>query len=137
MAVFNIEGETNTTLSPLKNLYEFLIDFKNFNSILPHDKIENFKFTETECSFSIKGITPMTIKLADKKPYEFILFQSNGLAKFNFSLNVTFIGESSAPGECKVDLGGDLNPYIKMMAEKPLRQLINTMSKKLSELKLD
>ncbi|MCE3229432.1 MAG: hypothetical protein K0S32_3983 [Bacteroidetes bacterium] len=137
MAAFTITSDINPTKSPIKNLYEFLGDFKNFDSILPHDKIEDFKFNENECSFNIKGITPMTIKMAEKSPHESILFTSEGLAKFNFNLKVHFIGDASSAGECKVELMGDLNPFIKTMAEKPLTTLVNTMSEKLSELQVN
>ena len=137
MAAFTIVSETNSSQSSLKSLFDFLSDFKNFGSILPEDKVENFKFTDTECSFNIKGITPMTIKLIDAKPVEYILFSSEGLAKFNFSLKVFFIGEASQKGQCRVELMGDLNPFIKTMAEKPLTGLTNTMSLKLSQLNLD
>jgi hypothetical protein len=136
MAAFTLESNTNKTQSTLKSLFEFLIDFKNFNSILPSDKVENFEFTDTHCSFNIKGITPMTIKLVEKTPYSFIFFSSEGLAKFNFSLKVYFTGNENELGECKIDLLGDLNPIIKSMAEKALLNLVNTMSLKLSELKL-
>lgn len=136
MAAFTIVSESNKTQSSVKNLFGFLSDFKNFASILPEDKVENFQFAGDQCSFNIKGITPMTIKLVEKKPFEFILFSSEGLAKFNFSLKVHFTGEADAPGECKVDLMGDLNPFIKAMAEKPLAGLVNTMSLKLSQLTL-
>lgn len=134
MSKFTIISGTNKTASPLKNLYTFLSDFKNFGSLLPEDKVDNFKYTESECSFNIKGITPMTIKVAEKVPYEFIVFSSDGLAKFNFSLKVQFIGDAEQTGECKIDLLGDLNPFIKAMAEKPLTGLVNTMSLKLSQL---
>ena len=137
MSAFTIISETNSTQSSLKSLYDFLCDFKNFGTILPEDKVENFQFTENECSFSIKGFTPMTIKKIDSKPNEFILFSSQGLAKFNFSLKVFFIGEASQKGQCKIELTGDLNPFIKAMAEKPLRTLTNSMSLKLSQLELD
>lgn len=78
----------------------------------------------------------MTIKLVEKYPYESILFSSEGLAKFNFSLKVSFKGEGNAVGECMVELMGDLNPIIKSMAEKSLKALVNTMSLKLSQLQL-
>lgn len=136
MAAFTIVSESNKTQSSVKNLFGFLSDFKNFASILPEDKVENFQFSGDQCSFNIKGVTPMTIKLVEKKPFEFILFSSEGLAKFNFSLKVHFTGEADSPGECKVDLMGDLNPFIKAMAEKPLAGLVNTMSLKLSQLTL-
>ena len=134
MAEFSITSTTNKTTSSLKDLYNFLNDFKNFASILPEDKVEDFKYSENECSFSIKGITPMTIKVVERKPFESILFSSEGLAKFNFSLKVQFIGEADTTGECKIDLFGDLNPFIKAMAEKPLGNLVNSMSLKLSQL---
>lgn len=137
MAAFSITSETNHTVSPIKDIFEFIGDFKNFDSILPHDKIEDFKFNENECSFNIKGITPMKIKMAEKNPHEFILFTSDGLAKFNFNLKVHFIGDASKKGECKVELMGDLNPFIKAMAEKPLTNLVNTMSAKLANLQLN
>lgn len=137
MAAFTINSETNNTLSSLKSLFDFLSDFKNFQSILPEDKVENFQFASDECSFNIKGITPMKIKKVDATPHEFILFSSEGLAKFNFSLKVFFIGEASQKGQCKVELTGDLNPFIKAMAEKSLAALTNTMSLKLAQLNLD
>ena len=137
MAAFTITSETNNTISPIKKIFEFIGDFKNFDSILPHDKIENFTFKDNECSFNIKGITPMTIKMAEKNPHEFILFTSDGLARFNFNLKVNFIGDASTTGECMIELMGDLNPFIKTMAEKPLKNLVNTMSLKLAQLQLN
>ncbi len=136
MGAFTLNSNTHTTQTTLKNLFEFLIDFKNFNAILPNDKIENFVFTDSQCSFNIKGITPLTVKLIEKTPFNYILFSSEGLAKFNFSLKVYFIGNENEIGQCKIDLLGDLNPFIKSMAEKALLNLVNTMALKLSELKL-
>lgn len=136
MAAFTLTSEQHSTLSNLKSLFVFLSDFKNFESILPADKVEQFKVTETGCSFFIKGITPMTVTLDDKKEYEYILFSSQGLGKFNFTLKAFFIGEPQQPGQCKIELSGDMNPFIKSMAEKPLGALINSMSLKLSELKI-
>lgn len=136
MSAFTIVSDTNSTCSTIKCLFDFLSNFENFASILPEDKVENFQFTADQCSFNIKGITPMTIKLVEKQPYESILFSSEGLAKFNFSLKVNFKGEGNTIGECMVELMGDLNPIIKSMAEKSLKALVNTMSLKLSQLQL-
>lgn len=136
MAAFTIEGEAKTTSSPIKKLYEFFSDFKNFEAILPADKVENFQYSGDQCSFNIRGITPLTIKMIEKKPYEHILFSSEGLSKFNFQLKASFSGDPESAGNCKIDLHGDLNPFIKAMAEKPLKNLVDTMTLKLSELKL-
>jgi hypothetical protein len=137
MSAFSIHSEINSTQSNLISLFLFISDFKNFNSILPEDRIEDFKFSELECSFNIKGIMSMKIKIIEKHAHDYILFASDGLANFNFNLKVFFIGEANQNGECKIELYGDLNPFIKSMAEKSLIQLVNTMSLKLSQLKLE
>lgn len=136
MAAFTLNSETHTTVSTLQSQFDFLSDFKNFSAILPEDKVENFTCSGDQCSFSIKGITPLTIRLVEKKACRFILFSSEGLAKFNFSLKVDFVGEAAMPGQCTVHLMGDLNPFILNMARKPLEGLANTMAYKLSQLKL-
>ena len=136
MGTFTLNSNIESTQTPLKNLFEFLIDFKNFASILPSDKIEDFVFTDSQCSFNIKGVTALTVRLVEKIPYTYILFSREGLSKFNFSLRVYFIGNENEIGQCKIDLLGDLNPFIKAMAEKALLNLINTMALKLGELKL-
>ena len=136
MAVFTIKSEEHITRSNLKDLFYFLADFKNFAAILPQDKVQNFVYSENECSFHIKGITPMTVRLKEKIPYSTILFTSDGLGKFNFKLKAEFIGASDEVGSCRVELEGELNPIIKNMVEKPLSALVNTMSQRLSELNL-
>jgi hypothetical protein len=136
VAAFTIVSETNPTLSPIKSLYEFLSDFKNFRDILPEDKVADFTYSSDACSFTIKGITALTIKLTQKEPYHLLLFSTEGLSKFNFSLKAIFTGEADQRGSCKVELLGDLNPFIKTMAEKPLTGLVNSMSLKLSQLNL-
>ncbi len=137
MSAFSIHSEINSTQSNLISLFLFISDFKNFNSILPEDRIEDFKYSELECTFNIKGITSMKIKIIEKHAHDYILFASEGLANFNFNLKVFFIGEANQNGECKIELYGDLNPFIKSMAEKSLIQLVNTMSLRLSQLKLE
>ena len=134
MAEFTIISGTQTTKATIKELYEFLIDFKNFASILPEDKVANFQYTADSCSFNIRGITALTIKQISKTPYSSIKFQSEGLAKFNFILEAKFIGEAEKTGECVIELFADMNPFIKVMAEKPLKGLVDTMALRLSEL---
>lgn len=136
MAEFVIKSDTHNTKSVISDLYNYLIDFSNFKNILPEDRVENFTYTSNECSFTINGITSLKVKIADKIPFSKIKFQSEGLAKFNFELEVVFSGLPQVAGECYINLTGDLNPFIKTMAEKPLTQLVNTMALKLSQLQI-
>ncbi|MBL7900934.1 MAG: hypothetical protein JNK73_02985 [Bacteroidia bacterium] len=136
MAAFTLSAEPRPTVSSIKQLFEFLSDFGNFKSILPDDKVENFTYDKDSCSFNIKGITPMSIRLAEKKPYETLFFSSEGLSKFNFKLRVNFKGEAEQTGTSAVEMQGDLNPFILKMAEKSLLALVNSMNQKLSQLQI-
>lgn len=137
MAAFTIDSEKHETLSKLESLYEFLIDFKNFESILPTDKVEGFQYSGDHASFNIKGITQMSIKIKEKMPSQYISYSSEGLGKYNFTLKVFFKGEPAETGECKVELAGDLNPFILSFANQPLMQLVNSMSRRLATLELN
>lgn len=132
MAHFSIVSSTQSNKSLSKDLFEFMGNFNHFKHLLPEDKIEDFECTDSQCSFQIKGLTKLTIKIKEKTPIQKITFQTEGLAKFVFTLHIHFIGDNQS----KVELEGDMNPFIKVMAEKPLTELVNTMSAKLSQLEI-
>mgnify|MGYP001046667924 FL=1 len=105
-------------------------DFNNFKHLLPEDKIQNFECTAEQCSFAIKGLMPLTIKIKERLPKSRITFETTGIAKFVFTLHINLLENNTS----NVELEGDMNPFIKAMAEKPLRELVNTMSSKLAAL---
>jgi hypothetical protein len=132
MSYFSSLSETHSTKSATDTLFDFMGDFNNFKHLLPDDKIENFECTNEQCSFGIKGLMPLTIKIKDKKPKSQITFETSGLAKFVFTLHIHLLPNQTT----NVQLEGDMNPFIKAMAEKPLSNLINTMATKLADLEL-
>lgn len=134
MAHFTIQSNTLETASPVEKLYELMGDFNNFRHLLPEDKIENFTCTSDQCSFGIKGITTLTIRIKEKVAPSRITFETSGLAKFVFTLHIHL--NKTTPETCQVELEGDMNPFIKVMAEKPLTELVTTMATKLAALKL-
>ncbi len=136
MAHFSIASAQQKAKESNTALFNFLTDFSNFKSILPEDKTDGFSYDDTSCSFNIKGITPMKVVLDEKLPFEKIRFNSQGLGKFNFNLEVFFKGAADEVGECKIELSGDMNPFIVSMAEKSLTALVNSMNQKLTDLKL-
>lgn len=132
MAYFSLESQTHTINSTTDSLYDFMGDFNNFKHLLPEDKIENFECTTEQCSFGIKGLVPLTIKIKERSPKTRITFKTLGLAKFVFTLHIHFLQEQKT----NVQMEGDMNPFIKVMAEKPLLELINTMALKMATLKI-
>jgi hypothetical protein len=132
LAHFSILSETHTIQSSKDELFNFMGDFNNFKHLLPDDKISNFECTSEQCSFGIKGLMPLTIKIKERLPFSQITFETTGVAKFIFTLHIHFKEDLTA----NVELEGDMNPFIKAMAEKPLKELVNTMSSKLAAIKI-
>ncbi len=132
MSYFSIQSQTHTTKSTTDNLFDYMGDFNNFKHLLPDDKIENFECTTEQCSFGIKGLVPLTIKIKERHPKSKITFETLGLAKFVFTLHIHLLPNQTT----NVQLEGDMNPFIKVMAEKPLSELVNTMAIKLANLEV-
>jgi len=128
LAHFSILSETHSLRSSTDSVFDFMGDFNNFKHLLPDDKINNFECTSEQCSFGIKGLMPLTIKIKERLPSSRITFETTGIAKFVFTLHIHLLENQKT----NVELEGDINPFIKAMAEKPLRELVNTMATKLS-----
>ena len=130
MAHFSILSETHSAKSSTDTLFDFMGDFNNFKHLLPENKIQDFECSSEQCSFGIKGLMPLTIKIKERLPKSRITFETTGIAKFVFTLHIHLLENQ----QTNVELEGDMNPFIKAMAEKPLRELVNTMSSKLADL---
>ncbi len=130
MAHFSILSLTHTTQTETDRLFDYMGDFNNFKHLLPEDKINNFECTAEQCSFGIKGLMPLTIKIKERVSKSRITFETTGIAKFVFTLHIHLLNNQKT----NVELEGDMNPFIKTMAEKPLSELVNTMASKLAAL---
>ena len=128
MAHFSILSDTHTPQTITDRLFDYMGDFNNFKHLLPEDKITNFECTSEQCSFGIKGLMPLTIKIKERVSKSRITFETTGIAKFVFTLHIHLLENQ----QTNVELEGDMNPFIKTMAEKPLRELVNTMASKLA-----
>ena len=113
---------TPVTKSP-EEIYNFLSNFNNFEKLMP-EQVTNWQSTEEECSFTIAGMASLGMKITDKTPYSLIKVARNGKAPFDFGLDC--IIKESTPGQSTVQLAfdADLNPMMKMMAVKPLTNML-------------
>jgi len=55
-----IESEMQTINSSIETVFNFLSNFNNFEKLMP-EQIINWKSTEDTCSFTIKGMTDLSM----------------------------------------------------------------------------
>jgi carbon monoxide dehydrogenase subunit G len=127
-----IESDKTTVNKTAKEVYDFLSDFNNFQKLMP-EQVVDWKSTADECTFTIKGMATLGMKIVEKTPNSLIKVIKNGSAPFDFTLSCMI---TDLQQQCMVQLAFDaeLNPMLKMMATKPLTNFLNILVNKLKEL---
>jgi carbon monoxide dehydrogenase subunit G len=116
-------------------IFEFLSDFNHFEQLLPADKVENWTSDKTSCSFRIKGMADIGMEIKHQQPSSEINIVSKGKVPFDFTLDVFLSPTPNADvTEVYMCFSGDINPFMKMMIEKPLRNFFNMLVTKLAEI---
>jgi len=122
-----IESEQVTVNQTQEEMFRFLSDFNNYESLMP-EQVADWISDENTCSFNIKGMTSLGMAISEKKPNSEIRIRKNGKAPFDFFLTC-LIGKGTNENESTLQLyfDADLNPFLKMMAEKPLKNFLNML----------
>ncbi len=116
-----------------ERIYDFLCNLNNFQKLMPPE-ISDWNSTETECSFTLKGMPTIGFILFEKTPVSTIVYKATGKVPSDIYLRVAL--ESAADNACKAQLflEAELNPMLKMMVEKPLTKLLEVLAANLSKL---
>lgn len=110
---------------------EFLTDARNLEHLLPQDKISDFKADESQCSFKIQGAIVITL-VQDGVENGNVKLKSGEKSPFPFNLIVNLNGDGEFT-KGNIDFNGEVNMFIKMMAEKPLTALFEHMTQALQK----
>lgn len=121
-----IESEEAVINRPASEIYNFLSDFNNFKSIMP-EQVVDWKSTENDCSFTIKGMASLGMEFEEKVPASLIKIKQKGKAPFDFTIHCMLDQATENSTKLKLAMDADLNPFLKMMAEKPLKKFLDTL----------
>ncbi len=113
-----------------EKVFTYLGNFDNFASVLP-EQVANWQSTGDSCSFEVKGLATLGLRITSKTPFTCITMKGEGKLPFGFTLE-SLISETAAQ-QCRVQLviNADMNPFIAMMAEKPLQNFVDMVVTKL------
>ena len=115
-----------------KSIYGFLDDFNNFEKLLP-DQVTNWQSTKDNCSFTIQGMANLKLAKGEKTEYNYISYDGEGKSPFELSLHFYLNQKTETNTESQVIFKADLNPMLKMMASRPLKNLVEIIIDKLKE----
>lgn len=125
-----IESDKVIINCPAEKVFDFLSNFNNFSSLMP-EQVINWQSAGDSCSFEIKGLATLGLRIIEKVPFSKISMQGEGKIPFGFTWNTLLV--TKAPQQCEVQIAieADMNPFIAMMAEKPLQNFVNVILPKL------
>lgn len=111
---------------------DFLKDARNLGELLPKDHISDFQADEKQCSFKVQG--GFKIVLIEDGITDNVLYLKSGEGvPFSFRLEVHLNENDQQQTEGFILFDGEVNLFLKMMVEKPLKNLFDYMSNKLKE----
>ena len=113
-----------------QEVYDFLIDLNNLEKLIPQDRIEYWKSTNSTCRFGIKNLSSIGMKVKDSTENSQIILESDGKNPFDFTLTI-FITESENMIISYFVFDGDVNMFMKAMVQKPLKQFFDTLAENL------
>jgi hypothetical protein len=134
MSLTKIESEKVEIGNAAENIFTYLSDFNNFEKLMP-PQVTNWTSTADECSFTINGMATIGMKIIEKAPFSKISIISNGKVPFEFKLFVLITEKDRSNCVGQLTFESDMNPMIKMMAEKPLGNFFNMLAQKMKDIK--
>jgi len=130
-----LKSKTGYINETQENVFEYLIDLNNYQDLFPADKISEWESDNNSCSFKIKGAASIGFVKKATEPFSKIVLISGDKSPIEFEL-VILLSEMSGKTEGNIEFESNVNPFLRMMIEKPLKNLfehmIDNMEKKFS-----
>ena len=116
-----------------QKVFTFLSNMNNFEKLMP-EQVINWNSTETNCSFTIKGMTDLSLSISEKIPYSKIVIIPGDKAPFMFNL-ICLINENSTNNSTvQIVFQAELSTMMEMLAKNPLQNFVNALASKLKEI---
>lgn len=121
-----IQSTSVSVQASIASVRAFLSDAQNISFLLPQDKISEFQATTEQCSFKAQGGILINL-LFEEQNDQIVRYRSGAGSPFSFSLSISLQNEGeSCIGQVTFD--GQVNGFMKVLIEKPLKSLFEQMS---------
>lgn len=134
--------------SPIADVYSFLSDFSKIGRLIEtarqmgagqqmseiSDKIENVVTTEDTCTFLVKGLGEMGVRIVEREKPKLIKLEGDGSVPFNFEVWIQLLDNGPYDTRLRITVEADLNMMMKMLLKGKLEKGINQLAEGLSKI---
>ncbi|MDU8885320.1 SRPBCC family protein [Yeosuana sp. MJ-SS3] len=123
----NLESpKINVDKSP-EDVFKFLSDVKNFESLMPENISKFEMLDEDKFLFALKGMPEIVLKKKEVSvPNKIVLGAAEG--KLDFTLTGHIMEAEAGNSEVQLAFDGDFNPMMAMMIKGPISKFIETLA---------
>jgi len=129
----HLESDIVEIKNSSEKVYNFLSNMNNFGKLMP-EQVINWKSTEDSCSFTIKGMTDLSMRISVKTPNSKIIITPGDNPPFSFSLICQLQEEQKDETKAQILFDAELSMMMELLAKNPLQNFINLLVEKLKEL---
>jgi len=130
--IMNLESNKRIIQKSQKELFTFLTDLNNFESILP-DSLEEFSVSGDSFKFQLKGMPAIRLAFDTKQEFDLIKLKATS-DTFPIYLICKINAISETQSEAQLFFEGEINAMMAMMLKKPLQNLLDGLIGKMGEL---
>ena len=121
------------------NVYRVLSDLSKLELVkdqIPADKIKDFSFDADSVSFRIDPVGNVKFNVIEREPNKLVKFKSENLP-FEVFLWLQLASKDENDTKMRLTVRADLNPFIKPMVSKSMKEAVDKISEALSQLPYD
>lgn len=134
---------------PVENVYGKLSNLKNLENLMdpeklkevkekvpnaPDLKLDNFQATEDECSFSISPIGKVGIRVVERELNKTVKLEGSESLPMKFNCWIQLVPLAQDSCKIRLTVHADMNPMIKMMINKHLKEGVNKVADALTKI---
>ncbi len=122
-----------------ENIFRVLSDLSKLNLIkdkIPQDKIRDFSYDTDSVSFRVDPVGQVRFNVIEREPNKLVKFKSENLP-FETFLWIQLVPKANDDTRMKITLRADLNPLIKGMVSKPLKDGMGKIADLIASLPYD
>ncbi|MCR9227750.1 MAG: SRPBCC family protein [Flavobacteriaceae bacterium] len=129
----HIEASKKKVAKSDKEVFEFLTDIKNFETLMP-ENIDKFEvLDENTFKFALKGMPEIILRLKEQHPYDKVVLGAAS-DKLPFTLTADIVSLADKESEVALSFEGQFNAMMAMMIKAPITNFMGTLSNNMDKI---
>lgn len=124
------ESEVKLIAASQEAVYDKLSNLNNLEAVkdrLPQDKVKNLSFDTDSLTVEVPPVGAITLQVVEREPHKCIKFGTT-TSPIPFNLWIQLLPVAEAQCKMKITIGAELNPFMKTMVQKPLKEGLEKMA---------